>query len=69
MPEVPPLQRKWLRGKLQLIARQYGLDSEDVAHVRAGGVWSGDVSDHKKQGLGDPTIRSRSGSLRNDLGE
>ena len=44
MLEVPAMQRKWLRGKLQLIARQYGLAPADIARARAGGTWSGDVT-------------------------
>jgi hypothetical protein len=44
MLEVPALQRKWLRGKLQFIARQYGLARVDITRARAGGTWSGDVT-------------------------
>ena len=44
MLEVPAMQRKWLRGRLQLIARQYGLARADIARARAGGTWSGDVT-------------------------
>lgn len=40
---MPALQRKWLRGRLQLIARRYGLGQANIARVRPGGVWSGEA--------------------------
>lgn len=45
MYEVPERQRRWLKAKLRLIARRYGLDQADIARVRAGGLWDGESAE------------------------
>ena len=43
--EVPSLQRRWMKGKLKFIAEKFGMAQADVERARAGGSWSGVVSD------------------------